>query len=224
MPSEAVSWEPLWTSLMPDSVWSRLDRVSSWTGIQVSERWVKGSMGMALEVAGLDEVVERLGGFLLVDGVGVDGLAQDVEVFLEDGLVGVADVAGVGGDGDGGEQADDDHDDHELEEGEARRGAASAGKTGLGGRGRCSTTSAGKSALPGLLLRMGDVYHVEYFVPSRAVPVLLVWTSKTFWPPKESESASSWLERRPQSVVPVMGSMGMRRRNLTFLVLDRRRR
>jgi len=62
----------------------------------------EGVDGHHLDVAGLDEVVERLGGFLLVDGVGVDGLAHDVEVFFEDGLAGVADVGGVGGNGDGG--------------------------------------------------------------------------------------------------------------------------
>ena len=60
-------------------------------------------------------------------------------------------------------------------------------------------------------------YHVLYFVPSRAVPWLLVWTSKTFWPPQESESASSWFERTPQSVLPVMGSFGILRRKRTFL-------
>ena len=79
---------------------------------------MKGSIGIDFEVAGLDQVVERLGGFLFVDGVGVDRLAHDVEIFLEDGLLSVADVAGVGGDGDGREQADDDHDDHEFEQGE----------------------------------------------------------------------------------------------------------
>src|ERR1700679_298728 len=99
------------------------------------------------EVASLDEVVEGLGGLLLVDGVGVDGLAHDVEVLFEDSLLCVADVAGVGGDSDGGEQTDDDHDDHELEEGEALLG---------GFRASCDS-----------------VYHVEYFVPSRAVPWLL---------------------------------------------------
>ena len=93
--------------------------VSSVTPSQVSERWVKGSTGMDFEVAGLDEVVEGLGGLGFVDGVGVDGLAYGVKILFEHGLFGVADVAGVGGDGDGGEQADDDHDDHQFEEGEA---------------------------------------------------------------------------------------------------------
>ncbi len=48
-----------------------------------------GVDGHDFEVAGLDEVVEGLGGLLLVDGVGVDGLTDDVEVFLENGFVGV---------------------------------------------------------------------------------------------------------------------------------------
>ena len=78
-----------------------------------------GVDGHGLEVAGLDEVVEGFGGLGFVYGVGVDGLAHDVEILFEDGLVGGADVAGVGGDRDGGEDADDDHDDHEFEEGEA---------------------------------------------------------------------------------------------------------
>ena len=66
-----------------------------------------GAMGEGVdrhgfEVAGLDEVVEGLGGFGFVDGVGVDGLTHGVEILFEDSLFGVADVAGVGGDGDGG--------------------------------------------------------------------------------------------------------------------------
>ena len=48
-----------------------------------------GVDGHGFEVAGLDEVVEGLGGLLLVDGVGVDGAAHGVEVFFENGLVGV---------------------------------------------------------------------------------------------------------------------------------------
>ena len=94
MPSEAVSWAPLWTSLMPDWVWSMVIRVSSWTGNPGVGAVGDGILGHDLEVAGLDEVVEGLGGLLLVDGVGVDGGAHGVEVFPEDGLVGVADVAG----------------------------------------------------------------------------------------------------------------------------------
>src|ERR1700722_19498861 len=121
-----------------------------------------------------------------------------MEVFLEHGLAGVADRLDVGGHGDGGEHADDDHDDHQLHEGEALL----ATPDGLAGPGR------------GEGRRWGRGYHVLYLVPSRAVPLLLEWTSKTFWPPQESESASSWLERIPQSVSPVMGSLGMARRNL----------
>ncbi len=147
MPSEAVIWAPLWTSSMPDWVWSRLIRVSSWTVTQVSFRLVMGSFGNDLDVAGLHEVVEGLGGLLLVDGVGVDGVAEGVEVFAEDSLVGAANVLGKRGDGDGGEYADDDHDDHQFEEGES-------------GFGRACGMSSGWM----------HFYHVEYFVPSRPVP------------------------------------------------------
>jgi len=125
-----------------------------------------GIFGHDLEVARLDEIVKGLGTFLLVDCVGVDGAAHGVEVFAEDRLFGPLDIVGVGRDGNGSEQADDDHDDHQFEQGEALLGMA---------------CGAGWS----------DGYHVEYFVPSRAVLGLLVWTSKTFWPPKESESVSS---------------------------------
>src|SRR5580698_8308529 len=88
----------------------------------------EGIDGHHFNITRLDEVIEGLGGFLLVDGVGVDGLAEDVKVFFEDGLFGVADVAGIGGYGGGGEQADDDHDNHEFDQGEAR----SAGSRGQG--------------------------------------------------------------------------------------------
>jgi hypothetical protein len=88
-------------------------------GVGLDGRPGVGAMGEGVDwhefyVAGLDEVVEGLGGFLLVDGVGVDGSAQGVEIRFKDGLAGVADIGGVGGDGDGGEQADDDHDDHQF--------------------------------------------------------------------------------------------------------------
>ena len=78
------------------------------------------------EVASLYQVVERVGGLLLVYGVGVDGGAHGVEIFFEDGLFRVADVIGVGRDGDGREQTDHDHDDHEFEQGEALLGVTRA--------------------------------------------------------------------------------------------------
>ena len=79
----------------------------------------KGVGGHDFDVAGLDEVVEGLGGLLFVDGVGVDGLAHDVEVFFKYGLLGSLDVGDVSGDGDGCQETDDDHDDHELEQSKA---------------------------------------------------------------------------------------------------------
>ena len=79
----------------------------------------EGIDGHDLQIAGLNEVVEGLRGFLLVDGVGVDGAAHGVKIFAEDGFASIANVLDVGGDGDSGEQTDDDHDDHELDEGKA---------------------------------------------------------------------------------------------------------
>ena len=72
------------------------------------------------EVAVGDQVVEGLGRLLLVHGVGVDGGAHDVEIFLEDGLAGVLDGGDIAGDGKRGQDADDGHDDHQLDEREAR--------------------------------------------------------------------------------------------------------
>ena len=83
----------------------------------------EGVSGHYFDVAGLNEVVEGLGGLLLVDGVGVDGLTHDVQVLSKDGLLGSLDVIHVGRDGHGGEETDDDHDDHQFEEGEALLGA-----------------------------------------------------------------------------------------------------
>src|ERR1017187_2741508 len=60
-------------------------------------------------------------------------------------------------------------------------------------------------------------YQVEYFVPSRPVPVDFEYTSKTPCPPYESDPGSSCMERKPHSAWPVIGSVGILRRNLTFL-------
>src|SRR6185437_257015 len=60
-------------------------------------------------------------------------------------------------------------------------------------------------------------YQSLYLVPSSAVPVALVCTSKTLLPSHESESGSSCIERSPQSVSPVIGSVGIRRKNFNFL-------
>src|SRR2546429_6669277 len=49
-----------------------------------------------------------------------------------------------------------------------------------------------------------------------------VWTSNTSWPPHRLESGSSWYDRRPQSVVFVIGSTGTRLRNFSFRPVDRK--
>src|SRR3954451_19822336 len=59
-------------------------------------------------------------------------------------------------------------------------------------------------------------YQSLYLVPSSAVPFDLVCTSKTLLPSQESESGSSCMERRPQSVSPIIGSVGIRRKNFNF--------
>src|SRR5690242_18220154 len=55
------------------------------------------------------------------------------------------------------------------------------------------------------------IYQSLYFVLSSPVPSDLVKTSKTFCPPQESESGSSCIERKPHSLVFVMGSVGIER-------------
>src|SRR5580658_8935636 len=60
-------------------------------------------------------------------------------------------------------------------------------------------------------------YQSAYFVPSIAVPCDLEVTSKTFCPPHESLFDSSCMERKFHSALPVIGSTGMLRINLSFL-------
>jgi hypothetical protein len=92
---------------------------------------------------------------LLVDGVGVDGGAHGVKVFAENRLFGVADAADVGRNGDGRKNADDDHDDHQLKQRE--------------------TLLRGTWGVEWRAVRVREeIHHVEYFVPSSAVPWLLV--------------------------------------------------
>src|SRR6202163_3151620 len=62
-----------------------------------------------------------------------------------------------------------------------------------------------------------DIYQSLYFWPFNAVPVDFEYTSNTFCPPHESDWGSSCMERKPQSLLPVMGSSGIRRKNRTFL-------
>ena len=79
-----------------------------------------GVFGDGLEIAVLDQVVERLRGFLLIHGVGVDGGAQGVQVFLEHRFARMLDGLDVAGHGDHGQNADDGHDDHQLDQRKAR--------------------------------------------------------------------------------------------------------
>src|SRR5438309_156126 len=55
-------------------------------------------------------------------------------------------------------------------------------------------------------------YQSRYFVPSSPVPPLFEYTSKTFCPPQDVESGLSWYDRKPHSVLLVIGSGGIRRR------------
>src|SRR5438105_9919853 len=62
-------------------------------------------------------------------------------------------------------------------------------------------------------------YQSLYFVPLSAVPSLFEYTSKTSSPPHDVEVGSSLYDRCPQSVLPVIGSSGMRRRKRTLAPL-----
>lgn len=64
-----------------------------------------------------------------------------------------------------------------------------------------------------------SIYQSLYFVPSEAVSCDFVYTSNTFCSPRESNSGSSCSECSPHSAFPVIGSMGIRRRNFSFLPL-----
>src|SRR5580704_6331145 len=65
--------------------------------------------------------------------------------------------------------------------------------------------------------RVAKIYQSLYLVPSRPMPCDLVKTSNTFCSPQESEVGSSCIERMPHSVELVMGSIGILRRNFSFL-------
>src|SRR4051794_38261035 len=66
------------------------------------------------------------------------------------------------------------------------------------------------------VLEFGFIYQSLYLVPSSAVPCDFVYTSNRLSPLHESESGSSCMERIPHSVFPVIGSIGIRRRNFSF--------
>ena len=61
----AVCWAPLWTSSMPESVWSMAAEGVVLDGHPGVGAMGEGVDGHGLEVAGLDEIVEGLGGLLL---------------------------------------------------------------------------------------------------------------------------------------------------------------
>src|SRR5271170_5806480 len=144
------------------------------------------------EVSGLHQIIQRLRSFFLVHRVGVDGVAQHVQVFLEHGFLGILDGRDIAGNGDGRQHADDQHHDHQLHQ--------------------------RKSAFPRRILSLpSHVYHSLYFVPSSAMPSDFAYTSKTLCPPKESLVGSSCIDRIPHSFLFVIGSTGIRRRNRTFL-------
>src|SRR5215468_3327707 len=89
----------------------------------------------------------------------------------------------------------------------------SAGRDGIRNR---------KSAIGNRQLQIGsrqsqirNHYQSLYFVPLRASPSLLLYTSNTSSPPQEVESGLSLYDLSPHSVSPVIGSIGRRLRNRT---------
>src|SRR5579862_1348491 len=142
-----------------------------------------------LQITGRNEVVERLRGFLLVERVLRDDGPQGEKILFQHRLARPDNRLVVGRQRDRHENENNADDDHQLNQ---RKPAVSS---------------------------FGSLshYHVLYSVPSKPVPWDFVNTSNTFWPPQESESGSSCIDRNPHSVVPVMGSTGMRRRNFNFL-------
>src|SRR5882762_9555338 len=62
-------------------------------------------------------------------------------------------------------------------------------------------------------------YQSRYLDPSSAVAPLFVYTSNTLSPPHDEVSGLSWYDRKPHSMLLVIGSIGIRRRYLSFLPL-----
>src|SRR5690242_9719392 len=93
----------------------------------------------------------------------------------------------------------------------------------LAGRSRFTKDRPKGVMFKGLRVRMlaarpkhNSFYQSAYLVPSRAVPCDLECTSKTFLPPHEVESGSSWTDCKFHSARPVIGSTGMRRKKRTL--------
>src|SRR5581483_5133439 len=135
-----------------------------------------------------NQIIERLGRFLLVESVLRYQRSHGEQVLAQHAFFGVQDGAVVCGNGNRDEDQHHADYDHQFDQGEASTVFSSIRH-----------------------------YQLLYSVPSKPLPCDLVKTSKTFCPPHESESGSSCIERRPHSVLPVMGSTGTRRRKRTFL-------
>src|SRR5215469_7649777 len=150
-------------------------------------------LGQFFQVAGFDQVLKRLWRLLFVQRVLVDERAQGVEIIAQGRLLRVQDRFLVVRNCQR-EQNDNDADHHHQ-------------------------LNQSKAALSEAFSHSLS-YHVLYFVPSSPVPSDLVYTSKTFCPPQESESGSSCTERRPHSSLPVTGSTGIRLRKRSFLPLE----
>src|SRR5271165_1159232 len=157
----------------------------------------KGVHGQGLEIARIHEVLQRLGRFLLVERELVNHRSQCVEIVPQDGLSRPQNGRLIAGNCHR-HQDDDDADDHH----------------------QFNQSESALSRAPLHIWFCQPSYHVLYFVPSSPVPSDLVYTSNTFCPPQESESRSSCIDRSPQSVVPVIGSTGICRKNRIFLPFE----
>src|SRR5258705_13021702 len=65
----------------------------------------------------------------------------------------------------------------------------------------------------------GTTYQSRYLDPSSAVAPFFVYTSNTFCPPHDEVSGLSWYDRKPHSMLLVIGPIAIRRRDLSFLPL-----
>src|SRR6185437_3634568 len=149
----------------------------------------EGVFGNLFQVSGGNQIIKRLGRFLLVQCVLRDQRAQLEQVLFQHCLARVDDRAVIGGHRNGDQDQHNADHDHQLNQ--------------------------GKAAQPSPDFESCH-YQSLYLVPSSAVPSDLVYTSKTLSPSQESESGSSCMERNPQSLFPVIGSIGILRRNFSF--------
>src|ERR1700676_203722 len=143
-----------------------------------------------LQIVALHQVIQRLRRFLFVQSVLRDQRTKREQVLTQYGLPRFEQRSLIDRNCNRNQDCHDDHDDHHFQQREP-----------------CVAPRS----------RPSCHYQSLYFVPSRPVPSDFVWTSNTLCPPHESESGSSCIERRPHSVLPVIGSMGILRRKRTFL-------